>query len=98
LGSGLGGFLSGFAFCARVILRDIRTGLSFAFAALSFTALAARRRQLTHLNGTFASAFSAYAFSFATAVGNSAKEFATFVREDIERWAPLVRSSGATPN
>ena len=34
----------------------------------------------------------------ATAVGNSAKEFAAFVREDIERWAPLVRSSGATPN
>ena len=24
-------------------------------------------------------------------------EFATFVREDIERWAPVVRSSGATP-
>jgi tripartite-type tricarboxylate transporter receptor subunit TctC len=34
----------------------------------------------------------------ATAVGNSAKEFAVFVREDIERWAPLVKSSGATPN
>ena len=34
----------------------------------------------------------------ATAVGNSPREFATFVREDIERWAPLVRSSGATPN
>ena len=34
----------------------------------------------------------------ATVVGNSAKEFATFVREDIDRWAPLVRSSGATPN
>jgi tripartite-type tricarboxylate transporter receptor subunit TctC len=34
----------------------------------------------------------------ATAVGNSAKEFAAFVREDIERWAPLVKSSGATPN
>jgi len=34
----------------------------------------------------------------ATAVGNSAKEFSTFVREDIERWAPLVKSSGATPN
>jgi hypothetical protein len=31
-------------------------------------------------------------------VGNSPKEFADFVREDIERWAPLVRSSGATPN
>jgi tripartite-type tricarboxylate transporter receptor subunit TctC len=34
----------------------------------------------------------------ATSVGNTPKEFATFVREDIERWAPLVRSSGATPN
>jgi tripartite-type tricarboxylate transporter receptor subunit TctC len=34
----------------------------------------------------------------ATSVGNSPKEFAVFVREDIERWAPLVRSSGATPN
>ncbi|MGA7040452.1 MAG: tripartite tricarboxylate transporter substrate-binding protein, partial [Pseudolabrys sp.] len=34
----------------------------------------------------------------ATVVGNSAKEFATFVRDDIDRWAPLVRSSGATPN
>jgi tripartite-type tricarboxylate transporter receptor subunit TctC len=31
-------------------------------------------------------------------VGNSPKEFADFVHEDIERWAPLVRSSGATPN
>jgi tripartite-type tricarboxylate transporter receptor subunit TctC len=34
----------------------------------------------------------------ATSVGNSPNEFAAFVREDIERWAPLVRSSGATPN
>jgi len=34
----------------------------------------------------------------ATSVGNSPKEFAAFVREDIERWAPLVRASGATPN
>ena len=34
----------------------------------------------------------------ATAVGSSANEFALFVREDIERWAPLVKSSGATPN
>jgi tripartite-type tricarboxylate transporter receptor subunit TctC len=25
-------------------------------------------------------------------------EFAKFVREDIERWAPVVRSSGAKPN
>jgi tripartite-type tricarboxylate transporter receptor subunit TctC len=28
----------------------------------------------------------------------SAAEFARFVREDVERWAPIVRSSGATPN
>jgi tripartite-type tricarboxylate transporter receptor subunit TctC len=34
----------------------------------------------------------------ATSVGSTPKEFAAFVREDIERWAPLVRSSGATPN
>jgi tripartite-type tricarboxylate transporter receptor subunit TctC len=34
----------------------------------------------------------------ATGVGNSSKEFADFVREDIERWAPLVKSSGETPN
>lgn len=34
----------------------------------------------------------------ATSVGNTPKEFAAFVREDIDRWAPLVRSSGATPN
>jgi tripartite-type tricarboxylate transporter receptor subunit TctC len=34
----------------------------------------------------------------ATSVGNGPKEFAAFVREDIERWAPLVKSSGATPN
>ena len=34
----------------------------------------------------------------ATGVGSIAKEFAIFVREDIERWAPLVKSSGATPN
>ncbi len=34
----------------------------------------------------------------ATSVGNSPGEFAAFVREDIERWAPLVKSSGATPN
>src|SRR5262249_9289553 len=34
----------------------------------------------------------------ATAIGSSAKESAVFVREDIERWAPLVKSSGATPN
>ncbi len=34
----------------------------------------------------------------ATAVGNSAADFATFVREDIKRWAPIVKQSGATPN
>jgi tripartite-type tricarboxylate transporter receptor subunit TctC len=34
----------------------------------------------------------------ATSVGNSPNEFRAFVRDDIERWAPLVRSSGATPN
>ena len=34
----------------------------------------------------------------ATSVGNTPKEFAAFVREDIERWAPLIRSSGASPN
>ena len=34
----------------------------------------------------------------ATSVGNTPKEFAAFVREDIERWAPVVRASGATPN
>ena len=25
-------------------------------------------------------------------------EFAAFVRQDIERWAPVVRSSGAKPD
>ena len=25
-------------------------------------------------------------------------EFATFVRQDIERWAPVVKSSGAKPD
>jgi tripartite-type tricarboxylate transporter receptor subunit TctC len=34
----------------------------------------------------------------ATGVGNSSEEFAAFVRDDIKRWAPFVRSSGATPN
>jgi tripartite-type tricarboxylate transporter receptor subunit TctC len=34
----------------------------------------------------------------ATSVGNTPREFAAFVREDIERWAPLVKASGATPN
>jgi tripartite-type tricarboxylate transporter receptor subunit TctC len=34
----------------------------------------------------------------ATAVGNTPKEFAAFVREDIDRWAPVVKASGAKPN
>jgi tripartite-type tricarboxylate transporter receptor subunit TctC len=34
----------------------------------------------------------------ATAVGNTAKEFTAFVREDIDRWAPIVKASGAKPN
>jgi len=34
----------------------------------------------------------------ATAVGNTPKEFTAFVREDIERWAPVVSASGAKPN
>ena len=31
-------------------------------------------------------------------VGNTPAEFAAFVREDIRRWAPVVKQSGATPN
>ncbi len=34
----------------------------------------------------------------ASPVGNSAAEFAAFVRADIDRWAPIVRQSGATPD
>ena len=34
----------------------------------------------------------------AAAVGNTPKEFMAFVREDIERWAPVVKASGAKPN
>lgn len=34
----------------------------------------------------------------ATSVGNAPKEFTAFVREDIERWAPVVKASGAKPN
>ena len=34
----------------------------------------------------------------ASAVGNTPKEFTAFVREDIERWAPVVKASGAKPN
>lgn len=34
----------------------------------------------------------------ATPVGDSPEDFAAFVREDIKRWAPIVKASGATPN
>lgn len=34
----------------------------------------------------------------AAPVGSTSAEFAAFVREDIKRWAPLVKASGATPN
>jgi len=34
----------------------------------------------------------------ATPVGDTPAAFAAFVREDIERWAPIVKASGATPN
>ena len=34
----------------------------------------------------------------ASPVGNSAAEFAAFVRADVDRWAPVVRQSGATPH
>jgi len=34
----------------------------------------------------------------ATPVGDSPDEFAAFVREDIKRWAPVVKASGAKPN
>jgi tripartite-type tricarboxylate transporter receptor subunit TctC len=34
----------------------------------------------------------------AVPVGDSAEAFAAFVREDIKRWAPLVKASGAKPN
>jgi tripartite-type tricarboxylate transporter receptor subunit TctC len=34
----------------------------------------------------------------ANPVGDSAAEFAAFVREDIKRWAPIVRQSGARPD
>ena len=33
----------------------------------------------------------------ATPVGDTPAEFAAFVRQDIERWAPIVKASGATP-
>lgn len=33
----------------------------------------------------------------ATPVGNSLAEFADFVRKDVERWAPIVKQSGAKP-
>ncbi|MDQ8732006.1 tripartite tricarboxylate transporter substrate binding protein [Bradyrhizobium sp. LHD-71] len=34
----------------------------------------------------------------ASAVGNSQAEFAAFVRDDVKRWAPIVKQSGATPD
>ena len=34
----------------------------------------------------------------AVPVGDTPAEFAAFVKEDIERWAPIVKASGATPN
>jgi tripartite-type tricarboxylate transporter receptor subunit TctC len=34
----------------------------------------------------------------ASPVGSTSTEFAAFVREDIKRWAPVVKASGATPN
>jgi tripartite-type tricarboxylate transporter receptor subunit TctC len=34
----------------------------------------------------------------ASAVGNSTAEFAAFVREDIKRWAPVVKQSGEIQN
>lgn len=33
----------------------------------------------------------------ATPVGNSLADFSAFVRADVERWAPIVKQSGATP-
>jgi tripartite-type tricarboxylate transporter receptor subunit TctC len=33
----------------------------------------------------------------ASPVGNSQAEFAAFVRDDVKRWAPIVKQSGATP-
>jgi len=34
----------------------------------------------------------------ATPVGDSPEDFSAFVREDIKRWAPIVKASGAKPN
>lgn len=34
----------------------------------------------------------------AAPVGSTSAEFAAFVREDVKRWAPVVKWSGATPN
>jgi tripartite-type tricarboxylate transporter receptor subunit TctC len=34
----------------------------------------------------------------ATPVGDTPAEFAAFVRDDIKRWAPIVKASGATAN
>jgi tripartite-type tricarboxylate transporter receptor subunit TctC len=34
----------------------------------------------------------------ASPVGNSQAEFAAFVRDDVKKWAPIVKQSGATPD
>ena len=34
----------------------------------------------------------------ASAVGNTPEEFAAFVRADVQRWAPIVKQSGAKPD
>jgi tripartite-type tricarboxylate transporter receptor subunit TctC len=34
----------------------------------------------------------------AAPVGNSPSEFAAFVRDDVKRWAPIVKQSGARPD
>lgn len=34
----------------------------------------------------------------ALAIGNSPAEFAAFVRDDIKRWAPVVKQSGQIQN
>jgi len=34
----------------------------------------------------------------ASPVGDSPEAFSAFVREDIKRWAPIVKASGAKPN
>ena len=34
----------------------------------------------------------------ATPAARSPSDFAAFVRDDVQRWAPIVRQSGATPD